>query len=158
MTLSQRQFAILNAMDILLWCDKSRAVEDVSTLKITPTENDSTKHEISGVRLKGENVKVSINDDKPAYDNSAIELQRLYEHPIFQDILLCLNATLADVIALPSSNSALNIKVKSLLWQLSSEKSITLHNEQLKTPKLAVLANTPAFKRMLWEKLSLLIR
>ena len=138
MTINQRQFALLTAMDIPLWCDKSRAKKVVkarlkSVLNVTPD-------------------KVSVANDK--IEARYVDIQSLCKQPIFQDILLCLQAIPADVSALPSSEHEQNIKIKDLSWQFSSVEKIALDNKQLQSPSLAAISNNPMLKKALSQQLS----
>jgi len=154
MTINQKQFALLTAMDIPLWCDKSRSAKVIPVLKakvnVTTVENNVTGDKVNSRNVDREFVNVAIT----ANDEANIEIQGLCKHPLFQDILLCLKATPADVTALSSPEHELSIKIKSLLWRFSGDEQITLHNTQLNSPSLTVLTTSPALKKALWQKLS----
>ena len=154
MTINQRQFALLSAMDITLWCDKSRptiAIHELSpTTVVTNTASDNVKTENIRQYLGTDEVNVATAVNAQA----VIKVQALCKQPFFQDILLCLHATPADVSALSSAGHELSIKIKSLVWQFSSEDQITVKNMQLQSPHLARLRSKPAFKKQLWQQLS----
>ena len=154
MTINQRQFALLSAMDITLWCDKSRPTKVIPDLNATTVATNATRDS-----AKSEDTLQYVGTDEvnvaTAVNNQAvIEVQALCKLPFFQDILLCLKATPADVSALSSAGHELKIKIKSLVWQFSSEDKITLHNAKCQSPSLSVLKNSPAFKKQLWQQLS----
>lgn len=71
---------------------------------------------------------------------------QLIESQIFRDVLLCLNISSSDVIHYNNQ-----LKLGTIFWQFSSEKSFTVSNNTLTTPEFAVINESNSLKAQLWQ-------
>ncbi|MCJ8320389.1 MAG: DNA polymerase III subunit psi [Colwellia sp.] len=136
MTISKRQFDLLNVMNIPLWVAKSssnalveKKVEVVEVLEVTEEKSLDNK-------LK--NNEHSIASITPL----------LAENCLFNDIILTLGLSKAEVNIEPY---AVNLGLIS--WQFSSVNVLGFSNSQLTTPAIEQLEKSPALKRQLWQLL-----
>lgn len=121
MTISQRQFTLLNEMGISLW--QRRVLPKKVSTKIYPVEKQTAV-------LKAKTV----------------DLNELNKQQIFNDILLSLNLLPSDI----SVNNN-QLVLKKLTWQFTNTDNINFTKNTLTTPSLPVITHSPLLKNQLWQ-------
>jgi len=123
MSINQRQFSILTEMGIPLW--QRSALANNSNIDLTNSSTDNTS-----------SVNLPFN------------FAELTTQQIFQDILLSINLSLADI---NEQNTYLEIGL--LDWHFVNTNTITLSSNTLSTTTLTDISNSSQFKRQLWQVL-----
>ena len=139
MTISKRQFELLNAMSIPLWVSKqSNTVPVIKTIKEEQKEN----HLI---------IKEQLTPSKPVITSNklVINLTVLVEKPLFNDILVSMGLLSTQAVLGTHTENSVNLGV--IDWQFSDKKIISFTNNLLITPYLQVLEKSPQLKRQLWQ-------
>jgi len=129
MTISKRQFDLLNVMNIPLWVTKqsnNTSEERADVVEETPIDN-------SQISIKNSNkINVSL----------------LTESLLFKDILMTLGLSISEV---NFENNVVNLGL--INWQFSSDNIQSFVNNLLSTPPIEQLEKSPALKRQLWQLL-----
>jgi len=131
MTISQRQFKLLNAMEIPLWVSKQSTA-------VSSEQSSQTESHIN-----------SEVEDKSAETVIAIDLSILLENQLFNDILLTLGASPTEISI---ENNVLNINKndKNIFWQFEQVNTLSFQQDLLITPSIDQIEMSPDFKRNLW--------
>ena len=139
MTISNRQFELLNAMNIPLWVSKQS--NTIPVIKTTEEEKKES-HLIT---------KEQLTPYKPAKtaNNLVVNLEPLIEKPLFNDILVSMG--LSSTQAVSGTHTENSINLGSINWQFSDKNIISFTNNLLITPYLQVLEKSPQLKRQLWQ-------
>jgi len=128
MSINQRQFSILTEMGIPLWRRSALVHNSNADLTNRPTN------------------KIPVNNKTNV--NLPLNYTELTTQQIFQDILLSINLSLADI---NEQNTYLAIGL--LHWHFVNTNTITLSSNTLSTPALTDISNSSQFKRQLWQVL-----
>jgi len=130
MTISKRQFDLLNVMNIPLWVS-------------TQSNKASVEKEVDVVE------ESKIAGTQHSIDHS-IELidPLLANNHLFSNILLTLGLSTAEI-----SIEANSVNLGLINWQFSSTNTISFENNLLTTPTIEQLEKSPALKRQLWQLL-----
>jgi len=115
MTVTKRQFALLDAMGIKLWCART-----------TENQENSAEQELP--------------------ERLEIDLEKLKASQLFNDILLSINLSIAEISC---QDKSLNLGLFN--WIFSSQDKISFENNLLITPPLETLATRPTLKSQLWQ-------
>jgi DNA polymerase III psi subunit len=81
-------------------------------------------------------------------DHIEIQLSTLTSTTIFSDIIKSLHLSIGEI-----SCEKNTISLGLLSWKFSHKHDISLVQQHLVTPSLAVLENSPKLKKALWQKL-----
>lgn len=132
MTLNNRQFVLLNAMDIPLWASKNRVsnknqVAPKSTADTQKVEQEQIKHERQPSQV-------------------AFNIDLLSKNKLFIDILLSMKLTISNVSL---ENNHLNLG--TFIWQFNEINQVTFQQNTLSTPSLQTLAQSLTLKKELWQ-------
>jgi len=134
MSISQHQFAMLTEMGIPLWqrsklannsnvCERSNSSDDIAINSINSAKNQNK-----------ENINLPIN------------FTEISKQQIFEDILLSINLSLADI-----TQQKNQLLLGLLNWQFVNDESITLHANTLSSPTLNNISTSSQLKRQLWQ-------
>jgi DNA polymerase III psi subunit len=141
MTISKRQFELLQAMNIPLWVSKQSApvaiVKATKKLEVTSVESSIIEPLIGSVH-------------SPLINNEGINLAALVKNPLFNDLLLTMGLSSADA-ALANKAQISGLIIGVIHWQFSDNKAVTFSNNCLTTPSMEQLAQSPELKRQLWQ-------
>ena len=139
MTISNRQFELLNAMNIPLWVSKQS--NTIPVIKTTEEEKKES-HLIT---------KEQLTSYKPAKtaNNLVVNLEPLIEKPLFNDILVSMGLSSTQAVSDTHTENSVNLGV--INWQFSDKNIISFTNNLLITPYLQVLEKSPQLKRQLWQ-------
>lgn len=135
MSITKRQFHLLQAMGIEVWQRK--------TLTIAQPCQDSTKQALPA---QAQEVK-SSNAGIP------IDIEQLNKSMIFHDIVRSLGISSAEINVYDNT-----IDLGLINWQLCNDNKIALQSNCLVTPPLHELANSSTLKRELWQSIGHLIQ
>jgi len=128
MTISKRQFTLLNAMNIPLWAYKKDASE----------------------QMKENSQLVDINKNQANLQSpnkqSVPSLAELTQHKLFIDILLSMKLTITDV-----NVEAEHLNLGKFTWQLVEQQHVSFQKKTLQTPYLQTLAQSLPLKKQLWQ-------
>jgi len=140
MTISNRQFELLNAMNIPLWVSKQS--NTIPVIKTTEEEEEKESHLIT---------KEQLTPYKPAKtaNNLVVNLEPLIEKPLFNDILVSMGLSSTQAVSGTHTENSVNLGV--IDWQFSDKNIISFTNNLLITPYLQVLEKSPQLKRQLWQ-------
>ena len=150
MSISKRQFDLLQAMGITVWQrrdlpDHSSAVE--STQRRQHSDNIS-----NCVTSTNEQASLTPSHATSPQTNAnqiiEIDLKVLLKKPLFNDIINCLGASSADL-----SITQNQIDLGIINWQFTHSDCITFEHNCLKTPDLTTIANSPELKKSLWQSI-----
>ena len=148
MTISKRQFDLLNVMNIPLWVAKQSTINSVEKVVTTVEEAEVGTSEIKNTLNTAEHSITSI--DLPSLANT----------PLFNDILLTLGLSIDDASTESSAliNKENNAETNSvnlglISWQFSSTKTLAFANNVLTTPTIKQLEKSSNLKRQLWQLL-----
>lgn len=126
MNINQRQFDQLTEMGISLWQHKSTTVELHSSIKSTE------KHQ-----------------DKYIQPTESY-LCGLLKQPVFTDILQCLELSIGEV-----SHKKDHLDLGLFNWyftaEINNDISIECHNNNLITPNINLISQSPVLKKQLWQ-------
>jgi len=125
MSLSQRHFTLLNAMDISLWQEKSPKAK-------------ANQHKVN--QQQCQNMSTSASNTDVEY------IEQIKQHQIFNDILLCLNINNKEV-----KQDDQGLLLGDIHWHFNPTEKISFNNKQLITAPLAQLAKSTSLKRQLWQ-------
>jgi DNA polymerase III psi subunit len=128
MTISNRQFTLLNAMNIPLWAYKKNAIEQA---KENSQLVESSKNQIS--------IESPNKQSMPS-------LADLTQNKLFIDILLSMKLTITDV-----SVEADHLNLGKFTWQLVEHEQVSFQQSILHTPSLKALAQSLSLKKQLWQ-------
>lgn len=124
MTVSKRQFTLLQEMGINVWQQKNKLnSQDNSALQTPPEE-----------------VTAKSNDN--------INLKDLIEQQLFKDIIQSIGLSIGEVTL---EESYVNIGLVN--WHFSTDNELSLKNNLLTTPYLQELAKSTVLKNKLWQLL-----
>lgn len=130
MAVSERQFTLLNEMGIQLWQRRALTRSSTSFKSTSQSINVTAKHNTS-------NKEVTL------------DLEQLSKNVLFNDIIKSLSISIGEVSCL---NNVLNLGL--INWQFDHSddiSTISLQNNLLTTPKLALIAQSSKLKRQLWQ-------
>ncbi len=99
---------------------------------------------------KDENNK-TIDDLVKSQHICAINLQQLTQHPLFSDIMLSIGLSLGEVT---QQNDHLNLGLFNWYFTSNENAQIQWSEQQLITPSLDNIAQSPTLKKQLWHILS----
>ncbi len=125
MTVSKRQFTLLKEMGINIWQQKK------------PSDNQENS-----------NVQAVHEADSVNNDLIKVDLNKLSKQQLFTDIIQSIGLSIGEVTL---EDAYLNIGL--LNWQFTTNNELTLKNNLLTTPPLAVLAQSTNLKSELWQLL-----
>ena len=145
MSITRRQFGLLNAMGITVWQRRDLPEHSSQSMQasVESTANASTT----------KNQQVSPNNEVEQQSRSTteiidIDLQALLNQQLFNDIIQCLGASRAD---LSVQNGQVNLGLFN--WQFSHSEHIEFSHNILTTPDLHTIASSVELKKMLWQSL-----
>ena len=141
MSITKRQFDLLQAMGINVWQRR-----DLSTQK----NGNNTRSETNKAPSQGASPKTS-DENKPATKTININLQALRNEQLFNDIIRCLGVNSSDLTA---QNNQVDLGLFN--WQFSHNQEIEFSHNCLKTPELTTLAHSPEMKKLLWQSIQAL--
>ena len=146
MTISKRQFELLQAMNIPLWVSKQSVSKQSAPVAIVKA---TKKRELTPVASSViEPLVASV--DSPLINDQGINLASLVKNALFNDLLLTMGLSSADaVLAHRGQHSGLTIGI--IHWQFSDNKAVTFSHNCLTTPRMEQLAQSPDLKRQLWQ-------
>jgi DNA polymerase III psi subunit len=150
MSISKRQFDLLQAMGITVWQRRdlpshSSAVESTQSRQHVENINDSVTSTNEQVSLTPSHA---TSPQAAANEIIEIDLKVLLKQPLFNDIIICLGASSADL-----SITQNQIDLGIINWQFTQSDSITFEHNCLKTPDLTTIANSPELKKSLWQSI-----
>lgn len=158
MTISKRQFDLLNVMNIPLWVTKQSTITSVEKEVTTVEEAEVGISEIGSSKIESAEIKNTQNIIE--YSITSIDLPSLANTPLFNDILLTLGLSVAEASIETSAetneenNVETNIVNLGLIsWQFSSTKTLAFVNNVLTTPTIEQLEKSSNLKRQLWQLL-----
>jgi DNA polymerase III psi subunit len=93
----------------------------------------------------------TIDDLAKSQHICAINLQQLTQHPLFSDIILSLGLSLGEV---SQQNDHLNVGLFNWYFTSNENAEIQWSEQQLMTPSLENIAQSPTLKKQLWQILS----
>ena len=93
----------------------------------------------------------TIDDIAKSQHICAINLPQLIEHPLFSDIILSLGLSLGEV---SQQNDHLNVGLFNWYFTSNENAEIQWSEQQLMTPPLDNIAQSPTLKKQLWQILS----
>ena len=129
MTISKRQFNLLNAMEIPLWVAKRSSA--------APEIKEAQEVESTEIVEKTETTLKNI---------AQIELPLLSNNQLFKDILLTLGLSPVDISI---ESNILNLGLIS--WQFSLQNTLNFENNCLISPTIEQLEQSTTLKRQLWQ-------
>lgn len=145
MSITRRQFGLLNAMGITVWQRRDLPEHNSQSMQtsVENTVNPSTT----------KNKQISPNNEveqqsRPTTEIIEINLQALLNQQLFNDIIQCLGASRAD---LSVQNGQINLGLFN--WQFSHGEHIEFSHNILTTPDLSIIASSAQLKKMLWQSL-----
>jgi DNA polymerase III psi subunit len=150
MTISQRQFILLSEMGVSLW---QRRI--LSTETLSQQRQQTNTAELPSSQKNNNNIdkQVSANSDNiksvsttTTTQTMNIDLANLKQQSIFNDILLSLQL-LDEKVELIDNE----LIFKDLIWQFTATKQISFTKNTIKTPTLAVIAQSAPLKSALWQ-------
>ena len=143
MSISKRQFNLLQAMGITVWQRRELlALNDSNETKTT----SQTATPLTGQANSSENQ--TKNSDASAVSIAALDLSVLLKAQLFNDVLTCLGASSAD---LAIEHNQINLGI--INWQFTADNTIEFEHNCLKSPDLTTLANSPVLKKALWQSI-----
>lgn len=141
---SARQFTLLNEMGIELWQRKSQrqAIE---------TNDTTAQTDIAQGVAELANTK---QDNAAQNKTISIDFNALLQNALFQDILLSLNLSSADV-SLVETEHEHYLNLGFLNWKMAENAKISINDATLITPPLTEIANNSGksneLKKQLWQ-------
>jgi len=151
MTISKRQFDLLQAMGITVWQRRDLASFDSSSAETDDIAKTSTPATASANLVATKAAMQSSPTPSQQTTNIkpiAINLDTLRKQSFFNDVIRCLGVSKTDVVI---ENNQLNLGI--INWQFTDNDSIEFKHNCLKTPDLKTLANSPALKKDLWQSI-----
>lgn len=151
MSISKRQFNLLQAMGITLWQRRDLSSQNSS---ITASVDNNKNIEGTSVAINtsdehlSEKTQQQITPQVACNKPTHIELKTLFKQQLFNDIIRCLGASSADI-----SIDKDQIDLGIINWQFTDNDNIEFKHNCLKTPDLTTLANSPALKKALWQSI-----
>ena len=154
MSISKRQFDLLQAMGITTWQRRDLSSQNSASVALDDEannpvqDNNSFPKACAGTSIT-ESSADSDNTEKTAVTtHELINLKILLKHPLFKDVIRCLGASSADVSVVGQQ-----IDLGIFNWQFTESKAIELKHNCLKTPDLDTLAHSPMLKKALWQSI-----
>ena len=139
MSISKRQFDLLQAMGITVWQRR-----DLSNLNLSQADiSNKTLADKSATEATSSAPQQSSNVKSISYD-----LESLFKLPLFNDVIRCLGVSYADLTV---KQNQLDLGI--INWQFTDNNRIEFQHNCLKTPDLTTLANSPALKKALWQSI-----
>ncbi len=154
MSISKRQFNLLQAMGITTWQRRDLSSQNLASVALddeanNPAQNNNSSLKASAESSITENSAKSDNTQKTVVHQPAlINLNTLLKHPLFKDVIRCLGASSADVSVVGEQ-----IDLGIFNWQFTESDNIELKHNCLKTPDLDTLAHSPMLKKALWQSI-----
>jgi DNA polymerase III psi subunit len=137
MTISKRQFELLNAMNIPSWVSKqSNTVPKIKAMAEEVTELNLTEQLPPSAQAK------------PIKD-VVIDLAALINNPLFNDILVTMGLLSTHTVL--DTRTQNSVKIGVINWQFSDKDIMEFNNNQLITPNLQQFEKSPQLKRQLWQ-------
>ncbi len=151
MSISKRQFDLLQAMGITVWQRRELSEHDALVIK-SPEDSQNSLQAEECVHSIFTQSPSSTQQNKPqAYTNDekpALDLKTLLKQPLFNDIIRCLGVSSAD---LSMSQNQLDLGI--INWKFTGADRIEFSHNCLTTPTLDTLTNSPALKKALWQSI-----
>ena len=154
MSISKRQFDLLQAMGITLWQRRDLPSQNSASVALENEANSTVQDNNSSPKVRPE---ASITENSASSDNpikivaeqpALINLNSILKHPLFKDVIRCLGASSADVSVVGEQ-----IDLGIFNWQFTESDTIELKHNCLKTPDLNTLAHSPTLKKALWQSI-----
>lgn len=155
MSITKRQFDLLQAMGINVWQRRDL---------FTCTDKNSNSSELKSIFDHNDTnqtagVISSLNDNDSSQSNivesnliesNLIEpnLTALRKQQIFNDIIQCLGVSSCDLLVHQSQ-----IDLGLINWQFHKNQKIEFHHNCLRTPELSILATSAQMKKLLWQSI-----
>ena len=144
MTVSKRQFDVLNAMEIPLWVSKKfttkHAVQTASDLASSTPEFKTQSVNKNQERTEQQQQKA------PTDTIAKVELSALTNQALFSDILMTFGVPIS---AITVENNTVNLGL--FRWQFCLTGKLDFTDNLLITPCLAQLEKSSTLKRQLWQ-------
>lgn len=147
MSITKRQFDLLKAMDITVWQRRELSTlaqqsEQSGIASIAPTqqaiENNTKAQAMATEEALQPSPNKSIN----------LDLTELLNQQLFNDVLLCIGASRADL-----SVQSDQVDLGLINWQFTDNEQIEFGHNCLKTPNLKTLAKSAQLKKALWQSI-----
>lgn len=152
MSISERQFTLLQAMGITVWQRRCLSVQPVKAIAANTASAESVS--LDTVDAKNQQTTMpneAVNCQVSTTDNSKLDLKTLLAQQLFTDIIHCLGVDHAD---LSIQNNQIDLGM--INWQFSQNKNIEFDHNCLTTPDLETIANSVELKKSLWQSIGLL--
>jgi DNA polymerase III psi subunit len=151
MSVTKRQFDLLQAMGITVWQRRDLPAHVSQSTQINVTAHADTSSEI--IENNNENQQVTAASEasvqvSPVSEAVSIDLSVLLKQQLFRDVIQCLGVSRADI-----SIQSDQIDLGLINWQFNQNKRIEFSHNCLKTPDLNTIANSVELKKALWQSL-----
>ncbi|UUO22590.1 hypothetical protein FGD67_04875 [Colwellia sp. M166] len=149
MTISKRQFDLLQAMGITVWQrrDLSSLTSGSAMANANSPKQDNTPVNNLANKSSSQSSRSAVQQ-APNVKPITLDLETLFKQSLFNDVIRCLGVSHAD-LAIEKDQLDLGI----INWQFTDSNSIEFKHNCLQTPDLTTLANSPALKKALWQSI-----
>ena len=149
MTVSKRQFDVLNAMEIPLWVSKKFSTKHAAqtTSDLASSASEFKAQSFNKNQEQTEQQQQQQQQHQAPTDTIAkVELSALISQPLFSDILMTFGVPIS---AITVENNTVNLGL--FRWQFCLTGKLDFTDNLLITPCLAQLEKSSTLKRQLWQ-------
>lgn len=151
MSVTKRQFDLLQAMGIAVWQRRELPVQASQPCQVAPKSNaneTTTSITPKNQQLTATTASAELNQTAPEAVRANIDLQALLEQQLFNDVIQCLGTSRAD---LSVQNHQIDLGL--INWEFGESNNIEFSHNCLRTPDLDTIANSPQLKKALWHSI-----